>query len=125
VELGHYLAANTRPDERIAVLGSEPELYFYAQRRPATGYLYVYPLVEPQPYALQMQKEFIEQVERAAPPFIVLSEVRMSWLAGPAAERRIFTWADAYLAAHYTAVVKVMIQRGGESAPVTVFRRTR
>jgi 4-amino-4-deoxy-L-arabinose transferase-like glycosyltransferase len=129
VELGRYLEEHTQPGDRLAVLGSEPEIYFYARRRPATGYLYVYPLVERQPYALRMQEEFIADVERAAPPFIVSSEVRMSWLAGPWSERRLFTWADAYLAEHYEVAGRVVISRpdpavpGGAPAPVTLYRR--
>src|SRR5262249_22055964 len=54
VVLGREIAARTKPGDRIAVLGSEPEILFYAGRRSATGYIYVYPLMEPQPYALAM-----------------------------------------------------------------------
>jgi len=53
------------PGERIAVLGSEPQIYFYAKRRSATGYIYTYPLMEPQPYSKQMATEFKQEVEGA------------------------------------------------------------
>ena len=39
------------PADRIAVLGSAPEIYFYSGRRAATGYLHTSPLMEAQPYA--------------------------------------------------------------------------
>src|SRR5262249_24189982 len=37
--------------EPIAVLGSEPEIYFYSHRRSATTYIYTHPFSEAQPYA--------------------------------------------------------------------------
>jgi len=46
--------AHTNPTDTIAVLGSEPEIYFYSHRISATGYIYTYPLMEPQRYAVQM-----------------------------------------------------------------------
>jgi hypothetical protein len=52
--IARYLNAHTSPDDRIAVLGSEPEIYFYAQRKSATG-IYTYALLESQPYAARMQ----------------------------------------------------------------------
>ena len=37
VEIARYIRDHTDEADRIAVLGSEPEIYFYAQRRSATG----------------------------------------------------------------------------------------
>ena len=42
-EVARYLAAHTTPDDRIVVLGSEPQIYFYSDRKSATGYIYAYP----------------------------------------------------------------------------------
>ena len=74
------------PDETIAVLGSEPEVFFDAQRRSATGYIYTYGLMEAQPLAESMQEEMINEVERSKPRFIVVVDVRFSWLYGPASK---------------------------------------
>ena len=54
------------------MLGSEPQIYFYSQRRSATGYLYTYPLMEPQPFARRMQEEMIREIESTQPEFVVL-----------------------------------------------------
>ena len=45
--IADYLSRHTTPDQRVAVIGSEPQIYFYAKRRAATGHIYTYPLVEP------------------------------------------------------------------------------
>ena len=56
VRIGDYLRQHTGPDDTIAVLGSEPQIYFYSHRHSATGYIYTYGLMEPQKYAQQMQQ---------------------------------------------------------------------
>ena len=48
------------------MLGSEPEILFYARRRSATGYLYAYSLTEEQKYAATMQQEAIATVCRSS-----------------------------------------------------------
>ena len=63
LEIAKFIKARTTPDDRIAVLGSEPQIFFYARRRSATGYIYTYSLMENHEYALAMQKEMIAEVE--------------------------------------------------------------
>ena len=59
------LAADTTA--RIAVIGSEPQIYFYAHRRSASGFIYVYDLVQLHRYAGPFQREMIGEIERAQP----------------------------------------------------------
>ena len=97
VEIGHYLALHCAPDARVAVIGSEPEIFFYSHRRSATGYICTYPLVEPQPYAAVMQNEMIHEVEQSRPEYVVYVNVRNSWVQSTAPiSRVIFDWFDRY-----------------------------
>lgn len=96
VRIGEQLAKHCPPDSRIAVIGSEPQIYFYSRRRAATGYLYTYPLVEPQPYAARMQEEMIAEIERARPRYVVFVSVASSWLRRPDSPSRIFEWFTAF-----------------------------
>ena len=102
--ISDFLNQQTQADARIAVLGSEPEIYFDAHRHSATGYIYVYPLFEPQKFALQMQKEMAKEIEDNRPDYIVLVKVATSWQVRPNADRWILTWFKNYLAAHYQIV---------------------
>jgi len=104
VAIADTLRARTVPGDRIAVLGSEPEIYFYSRRRSATGYIYMYPLVEPQPFAARMQDEMMRQVEGAHPKYLVLVQVTTSWLPRTPAIRRIVEWANAYTGRCYDLV---------------------
>ena len=95
-EIATYIREHTSPDDSIAVLGSEPEIYFYADRRPATGYLYTYPLMENQRYSTGMQDEMIRQIEAVHPEYVVFVEMQFSWLVRTDSDKRILFWADRY-----------------------------
>jgi hypothetical protein len=101
VRIGDYLREHTKPDDTIAVLGSEPEIYFYSQRHSATGYIYTYALMEPQKYAQQMQQEMITELERARPKYLISVVTFYSWLWRATSDRSILTWANEYTAENY------------------------
>jgi len=104
--IADYLKSHTSPGAQIAVLGSEPEIFFYSGRHSATGYIYAYPVVETHKYAFTMQKEMIGQIEKAVPEFVVFVQVPHSWLARPGSPQAaaFFSWADSYLNTGYTLV---------------------
>jgi hypothetical protein len=104
VKIGEYLKSHASPGARIAVLGSEPEIYFYADRHSATGYIYTYSLMEPQSYALQMQKEMISEIETTKPEFVVLVNVPESFGRLPTSETMVLSWVDTYLPSQYEVV---------------------
>jgi hypothetical protein len=79
VGVGDYIRANTSASDTIGVLGSEPEIFFYAQRKSATGYLYVYGLMEEQKLAESMRQQMLQELTAAHPKYIVFVDVRTSW----------------------------------------------
>jgi hypothetical protein len=79
VKTADYIRENSSDNTQIAVLGSEPEIYFYAHRRSATGYLYMYSLLMRQKYTARMQQELIQEVERNRPEYVVYVDVGESW----------------------------------------------
>ncbi len=105
-----FIRQRTASHDRIAVLGSEPQIHFYAGRRPATEHIYMYGLMEHQPFAQRMQDELIAQIEGGEPPFLVVATARTSWLQRPDSERKIFLWMKQYVAAYYEAVLVADIQ---------------
>ncbi len=102
--VAEYLKEQTRENARIAVLGSEPEIYFLARRHSATGYIYTYPFFEPQAYAFEMQKEMIGEIENNHPEYIVFVGVSTSWQIRPAANTFILEWFRKYAEANYEIV---------------------
>jgi hypothetical protein len=104
VRIADYVREHTTPDDTIAVLGSEPEIYFYSHRHSATGYLYTYGLMEPQKYARQMQEEMIREIELARPRYLISVAIDVSWFRRSDSEQLIFTWANDYLSQNYNVV---------------------
>jgi hypothetical protein len=94
--VAQYLKQHTRRDDRIAVLGSEPQIYFYSHRLSSTGYLYMYPFGEPQPFARHMQDEMIREIEQNPPAYLVYVSVPSSWQTPISDHLR--KWMDAYVA---------------------------
>jgi 4-amino-4-deoxy-L-arabinose transferase-like glycosyltransferase len=101
--LGEHIRRNSAPGERVAVIGSEPEIYFYSDRPAATGYVYTYPLMEAHPFALKMQRQMIAEIERARPRFVVFVNDPFSWLARPGSHHDILEWAQRYIGNGYRA----------------------
>lgn len=104
IQVADYIKAHSDENDKIAVLGSEPELFFYAHRRSATGYIYTYGLMEPQKYARQMQREMIREIESARPKYIVYVSIPTSWLRKAASDRTIFMWQNQFLENGYELV---------------------
>jgi hypothetical protein len=103
-EIARYIRERTSADDRIAVLGSEPQIYFHADRRSATGYIYMYPLLERHALTATMQDEMIRQVIEAHPAYLVFVSIRSSWQSLPNADQRVLKWSQRYAAACYDLV---------------------
>ena len=115
VEIAEYIKNHSTKDDKIAVIGSEPQICFYANRKSATGYIYVYGLMEPQDYASKMQVDMIHEIEKARPKYAVFVNVPTSWLQRPNSDGTIFKWAQIYFGVNYRTAGFVDIFRGGHS----------
>ncbi|MGH7339077.1 MAG: hypothetical protein ACREKH_01170, partial [Candidatus Rokuibacteriota bacterium] len=117
VKVGEYLAVHSDPEDRIEILGSEPQILFYADRMGATGYIYAYPLTETHELALEMQRRRIADIEAAKPKFIVHVVFPWSWGLNPESSRLLNEWLPRYLREHYRPVALVQtfpFRRRGE-----------
>lgn len=101
IPVADYIRRHTAENDTIVVLGSEPEIYFYAHRHSATGYIYTYGLMEEQRYALQMQQQMISEIESARPESLVWVNVNASWLPHEHSEGLILSWAQKYVHDYY------------------------
>jgi hypothetical protein len=79
VRVSDNLRENSSETASIAVLGSEPEIYFYARRHSAIGYLYMYSLVVRQKYTARMREEMIRELETNRPEYVVYVDFWDSW----------------------------------------------
>ena len=103
-EVAEYIQLRTTESDKIAILGSEPQICFYARRRSVTPHIYMYPLFEPQPLAWQMQQEVMADIEAAHPIFLVQVNMDSSWGRRKDSVAEILDWANAYVSTHYDLV---------------------
>jgi 4-amino-4-deoxy-L-arabinose transferase-like glycosyltransferase len=100
--IADYLKSHTLPGATFAVLGSEPQLLFYAHRRSVTGYIYMYDLVQEQPFRQRMEKEMISEVEQRRPDYIVFVNLVFSWIPYPPENLQgIQQWLMKYTESQY------------------------
>jgi 4-amino-4-deoxy-L-arabinose transferase-like glycosyltransferase len=106
IEIGKYIAQNSSPDDKIVVLGSEPEIYFYANRRAVTGFIYTYEIYKHHPYAHPFQQQMADEIDTAKPKFIVMMNIDASWFSGytDRSDTFLFNWSARYINSHYTEV---------------------
>ena len=113
LKIAEYLKEHTNPNDRVLIIGSEPQINFYSQRRSSTGYVFTDQLVQNHKYALAMQQEYIKEVESRPPKFIVVVNVPTSWCLTPKSETMIFRWVDRFLKTYYRLVGIVDIKPNG------------
>jgi hypothetical protein len=116
-EIAAYLKAHTAPTDRIAVLGSEPEILFYADRPSATGYIYMYALTERQQFVGGMQEELMSDLRSAQPTYVVHVDAAASWVATLQPDNRMVAWANTFTAVCYDRVGIVDVNPDG---PATI-----
>jgi hypothetical protein len=112
IEVARYLRENSDPKDLIGVLGSEPQILFYAQRHSATSLIYTYPLMEHHQYAHGMQETMAHELEDRNPKFIVFVNAPTSWLTKPDSDPFILAWADRFLPRFYQldAIVDILAE---------------
>jgi hypothetical protein len=104
LEVGRFIKERSAKEDKIAVIGSEPQIYFYSNRRSATGYIYFFALMEAHPYAAQMQEEMIREIESASPKFLVFVNIPTSLHVRAGSEKWIFKWFQQYCYKYYRKV---------------------
>ena len=140
IEIGKYIKEHSGPNDKIAVLGSEPEIFFYADRLSATSFIYTYPLMETHEFAHQMQTQMIREIETAKPEWLVFVHIQTSWLMSPDSNLEILKWSSDYARNFYrvTGILEIFPDRSatvswGDKATdhklnhknwVGIFRRT-
>jgi hypothetical protein len=74
VVVARYIREHSDPDDTVFVFGSEPQTYYYADRKCASRYIFVYPLLpmlRSQPDVGRRQQEVLDELHEQRPRFIV------------------------------------------------------
>ena len=93
------------PEDKLVVFGTEIQMYFYTNkvspsRFAGSGALLEFPVKKSESW----QKEFIADVEKANPKYLVFYSHPISWMANPKVKNLIFPWFDKFSAEKYNLI---------------------
>ncbi len=94
IEIAKYIERTSRPDETIYIVGSEPQIFFYANRRSATRYIFFYPLTGGSPAASERQRATSREAESNQPRYVIWMNIAPSLLLHPDTNRHVFEAAS-------------------------------
>ena len=105
-KIAELIRKKTTKNDRIAIIGNEPQILFYSQRRSATSFIYTYSLGEDQPLAEQFRTEMIRQIETSSPQLIVYTNIQPEWYKKPKNWEELDTWFKCYTQSQYTLTAR-------------------
>ena len=98
------VAQLSRPDDRVFIAGSEPEIMYYAKRFSSSRFGGMYGLMMAHPKALAYQKELIGSLEKYPPKLIVFVRSNFSWLREEKSPTLILDYTTKLLREHYEVI---------------------
>lgn len=104
MEIGKYINANAKPEDKIILMGSEPEIYFYTKKESPSRHAYFSAIVNNVPEHHQWQREFVSDVEKARPKYFIFFRHPISLFVQPNTDQYVFEWANKYINDNYNIV---------------------
>jgi 4-amino-4-deoxy-L-arabinose transferase-like glycosyltransferase len=105
--IAEILKDETSKEDRIAIIGNEPQFLFHSHRRSATSFIYTYSIVEEQPLAEQFRFEMIHQIESAEPKLLVYTHIKPEWYAKTRGEVELNKWFFDFSKLHYNPIARL------------------
>ena len=115
VTIADYIRTNSPSSATVAVLGSEPEIYFYANRHSATGYIYNFALLERQQFAKDMQEEMFKEIEASRPDFLLVDHLLWLNVYSIGMDERL-AWMNRYVRDHNYRIIGDLSEAGTRTA---------
>lgn len=103
-KVSEFIKSRSGESDRVAILGSEPEILFLSQRRSTTRYIFTDFINMKHELGGQMQKEMIREIDSIKPAIIVMINQPFSWGAMPSGSWPLLRWIRGYLEVNYEIV---------------------
>ncbi len=108
----------TPENKPVFIFGSEPELLFYAHRRSATRYIFLFPLYGPYGNARVKQLEAAAEVERADPPTVVYFPNLLFFTSGT--DQYFTDWSRSYMDQNFSVHTLLIADESGTAQMLNV-----
>jgi len=124
--LAAYVASETRDTDRVLVIGSEPEILFYAQRQSPTPFVMIYPLTSIHDRYKEFQKTMWSDVRKYPPKYILeVKNIDSSYAWDGDADLEILHNLSDFIARDYSLQRRVPVgaPQDPDSPVVEVYRK--
>jgi hypothetical protein len=102
-----------KPEDKLAVFGTEIQMYVYTNKKSPSRFAGSGALLEfPTAQNKAWQQEFMSDVEKAAPKFLVFFNHPYSWMVSSKTENLIFPWFDNFAKNYKTIGFAEMNENG-------------
>ena len=115
MEIGKFINANSKPEDNIVLIGSEPQIYFYTKKKSPSRHAYFSAVLNAVPKQKEWQEEFKRDVEKTKPRYFVFFNHPISLLIQQGSDTSIFDWANKYINEHYKLVGLIDMVNGPRS----------
>jgi hypothetical protein len=102
--LASEVSKRSSSNDFVYVAGSEPEIYYYAQRFSPTRFITTYALMIPTPLATHYQDEAIHDLQTRPPKLIVFAQTGSGWLRQAATPPEFQNFLGTFLTRDYNLV---------------------
>ena len=114
-DVANYITANSKPEDGLVVVGSEPEMYFYTKKKSPSRHAYFAAIVDNVPEHHEWQREFVRDVEKAKPRYFVFFNHGLSLFVQPNTDTYVFDWMKTYIDSNYR-IIGVVDMIDGQSS---------
>jgi hypothetical protein len=112
MEIANFLNGQMKPEDKLAVFGSEPELFIYTNKTSPTRHVFFSTIVASIPEHKEFQREFARDIEAAKPKYFVFYRHSVSLLVQANVDQYVFEWANKYLTENYKVIGVVEMPDG-------------
>jgi len=113
--IANYINSISKPEDQMAVFGSEPQLFIYTNKTSPTRHVFFSTIVASIPEHKKFQREFVSDIEKAKPKYFVFFRHSVSLLVQANTDQYVFEWANKYIQENYKLIGLVDMPDGQQS----------
>jgi len=104
MKIADFINANSKPEDKIVVMGSEPQIYFYTHKQASSRHCFFSAIVENVPEHHEWQREFVRGIEKDKPRYFIFFNHQISLFVQPGSDKYVFEWYDKYTRENYNLI---------------------
>lgn len=102
--MARMIESQIQPNETVAVMGSEPQIYVYLNRKAPSRHFYTAFLSRPHRFTKIWHEEALEGLKTQKPDYVVFNIVSMSWMLRPDSDQGFYQNSYSWVIENYNPI---------------------